>query len=245
MDAKLHVADLKDVLARAHVAAPARATKADLVAKILASPDALAAYSHKYSPPPQVDVPAPPVVSSTPNEPQVAQAPTPAPVTVSAPAPAPAAPSSPPKPTVAQSAPTAADTPAPTAPVDDEAQKRAARAARFGIPLVEQKPKVSLATAPPLGTKAPKAPKPKPAAAASPAAKAKPVATTPDDPERLKARAQRFNTQPKPAAATPAEKGTSPNRKRPVPAAEEVDAAELERRRKRQERFGNAVSTKV
>ena len=53
MDAKLKalkVHDLKAVLARAQVSAPARATKSDLVARILASPPALDAYAALYPP---------------------------------------------------------------------------------------------------------------------------------------------------------------------------------------------------
>ena len=55
--------ELKDILSKAQVAVPARSTKADLVAKILASPKALAVFQGNAGPGAQGEIPgvAPPV----------------------------------------------------------------------------------------------------------------------------------------------------------------------------------------
>lgn len=60
MDAKLKalkVVDLKQILAKANVSVPAKATKADLISRIQASKPALDAYASIY---PQDDLLAPP-----------------------------------------------------------------------------------------------------------------------------------------------------------------------------------------
>ncbi|PPQ65004.1 hypothetical protein CVT26_015712 [Gymnopilus dilepis] len=218
MDAKLRalkVVDLKAVLAKANVSAPAKATKNDLIARIQASKDALAAYAELY---PQDDLLAPPEevdwnVEDTTAEPKEAAAPAPEPA--AAPAPAVATPASPAKPAPAATATpaeAAIETAASSTPAEDpELEKRRQRAARFGIPLVEPKQKKSAAKPAPPGT----------------------------DPKKLEERARRFGI---PAATTTATSdatnGKANGKKRPAPQAEEVDPEELERRRKRAERFG-------
>ncbi|KAI6037861.1 hypothetical protein EDC04DRAFT_2604517 [Pisolithus marmoratus] len=92
--------------------------------------------------------------------------------------------------------------------VDDELAKHKARAERFGIPLVE--------------------PKQPPQRQAEKVSQSGPV---PDDPEKLKKRAERTGS-----ANTPTQTVKS-GLKRAAP-VEEVDAEELERRRKRPVRFG-------
>ncbi|KAJ3504249.1 hypothetical protein NLJ89_g8034 [Agrocybe chaxingu] len=132
--------------------------------------------------------------------------------------PAPAAPASPPKTaSVATPAPAPTTTTTTTAPpatasdLDPELEKRRARAARFGIPLVEPKQPKTL-------KRAPQAQKPVPAAANV-------------TPEQLAARAARFGIAPTDPKVVP----QTNDKKRP---AEAVDPEELERRRKRAERFG-------
>jgi hypothetical protein len=61
MEAKLKalkVVDLKDILAKANQQPPPKATKTDLIARILASKDATAVYNQKF--PPKDDLLAPP-----------------------------------------------------------------------------------------------------------------------------------------------------------------------------------------
>jgi len=106
----------------------------------------------------------------------------------------------------------------PATPADEEFEKRKARAARFGIALVEP-PKLKTKSTPGLPPKAVKAA---------------------EDPEKLKARAERFGfTEPEQSGA--ATVAAVNNKKRATPVVEEVDLDEQERRRKRAERFGNPV----
>ncbi|KIJ18835.1 hypothetical protein PAXINDRAFT_96959 [Paxillus involutus ATCC 200175] len=241
MDAKLKslkVTDLKDILTKASAPAPAKTNKQDLIHRILANPTAVQVYNHLYpspepkntapinpssnddllAPPEDLDLDEfndPPVSSpkcsspkQSPSQPQVTT-----PVGNLSPslyhtdslyttAPPP---KSPPK-TVVLIAPTADE----QARVDEELEKRKARAARFGIPLVEPKK--------------PHQPQPK---KSSPANKSAPLA---EEPERLKARNAKFGGGD--ASNQPPKKGT----KRVAPV--EADPEELERRRKRAERFG-------
>ncbi|KAH6914134.1 hypothetical protein BKA70DRAFT_1260520 [Coprinopsis sp. MPI-PUGE-AT-0042] len=115
MDAKLKalkVADLKAVLAKAEVQAPAKATKADLIARILESQPAQDAYAQIYEP--EEDASEPVIeAEELPTEDVEAAAEVQA------------------EPTPAESA----------APVDPELEARRKRAKRFGIPLVEPKAK--------------------------------------------------------------------------------------------------------
>ncbi|KAF9484446.1 hypothetical protein BDN70DRAFT_928323 [Pholiota conissans] len=218
MDAKLKalkVADLKAVLAAAHVPVPAKATKTDLIARIQASPPALAAYNALY---PQDDLLAPPeVVDWNEDQPE----PEPAPVVVAAPA-------SPPKPAPASAPAPVAATPvdppvvapvtASAADVDPEVEKRRQRAARFGIPFVEPKPQ----------------PEPRKKAGAPVRAPSPTKAPPGVDPKKLEERAARFGIKP----GTTTDPADPKSRKRAAPAAQELDPEELERRKKRAERFG-------
>lgn len=224
---QLKVADLKEILQKASVALPAKATKADLVTKILATPAAVEQFNKHNSSngttseTPSVPAPADNDLLSPPEQFEwestttTAPAPTSAQPKVAAPvktAPTPAAAQNtvPPKP----SAPAAANTtPTPTAQThsdaskvaaaDDELEKRKKRAARFGVPLVESKQQ----------------PAPKPKAAPQ---------TTGEDPSKLQSRAARFGV---PVANS--------GQKRPAPP---VDKEEEEKRKKRAERFGNATT---
>ncbi|KAF8891655.1 phosphatase 2C-like domain-containing protein [Infundibulicybe gibba] len=119
----LKVVDLRDILTRASISAPQKSNKQDLIARIVAHPEALAVYNQLHGPKPSDDLLAPPEDEACPApapEPAPAPAPVqaPNPTTTSAPAPTPAA--------------------APAA--DDELQRRRRRAERFGIPLVPEKP---------------------------------------------------------------------------------------------------------
>jgi len=240
MEAKLKtlkVADLKEICTRANVPTTTRLTKADLVTKILASQPAINAYNAKYqqngsaapsskpaepsahddllAPPEEVDwtledpSPSVPVPTAASSPPKANTTTNPAPPTK------PQSKAVPPKATPDASETSKASAPAPAASVDDELEKRKARAARFGIALVEpSKPKTKSTSAP-----APKA------------------AKTTDDPEKLKTRAQRFGTgqgEQKEGAKVQA----VGNKKRGAAVVEEVDPEEQERRRKRAERFG-------
>ncbi|KAK7472858.1 hypothetical protein VKT23_000966 [Stygiomarasmius scandens] len=187
----LKVNDLKQILQKAAVSVPAKSNKADLIARIVASPAALDVYNAQHpSESPNDDLLAPPEevdwsaedVSST----QVKETPKPAEPPVPAPAPVP------------QQHPEATNPS--VAPEDPELEKRRKRAERFGIPLVESK---------------------------QPSQRNKPntKAAVNEDPEKLKARADRFGVN-----------NTDANKRKRV--EEVVDPEEQEKRRKRAERFG-------
>ncbi|KAJ6499444.1 hypothetical protein C8R45DRAFT_982412, partial [Mycena sanguinolenta] len=189
MDSKLKslkVADLKDILAKANQPPPPKATKADLITRILASPDATDVYNAKFGP--KDDLLAPPEDLDW----DVDQAPEPAPVAKPAKPASAAKPVPPPAPPPAAAAVAPASEPAPKTdapppsdakPTEDlELEKRRQRAERFGIPLVESKTPVVKKTK---------------AAAPAPA-----PAKIPDANEKLDARAARFGTGQKRPAPT-------------------------------------------
>ncbi|KAH9985978.1 hypothetical protein BJV74DRAFT_845709 [Russula compacta] len=242
MEAKLKtlkVADLKEVCTQANVPTTTRSTKADLISKILASQPAIDAYNAKYQqntnttpsskpasfdhddllPPPEevdwtLEEPSPPVPAlATASKPSKANATT-------KPAPAPAKPQSkapPQEATPSASEPSKTAVPAPPAQVDEELEKRKARAARFGIALVE--PTKSKTKAVPAPATVPKATK------------------AADDPGKIRARAERFGfSKPEQTGATTI--SVVGNKKRGAAVVEEVGLDEQERRRKRAERFG-------
>ncbi|KAI0758319.1 hypothetical protein BC629DRAFT_1296163, partial [Irpex lacteus] len=221
----LKVVELKEILSKAQVSLTGKANKADLIAKILASPEALAVAEGPTNETPSVTA-APttqpePVTSAPPaNGPPTSQKTDVTPNVSTVPPPNPP-PSSDPvvekddKPTEDASAPA-------TEEEDPELARRKARAARFGIPLVEPtKPKTSTKQQP-QNKRAPK------------------LATaevSEQKPEVLASRAQRFgikNTEAAEKKSAPAGRGS----KRAAPASESVDPEEAERRRKRAERFG-------
>ena len=68
----LKVVDLKDILAKANVAVTGKANKPDLIAKILASPEAIEVYNNNYGPAPAH--PAQDASASTKNAPQKSEA---------------------------------------------------------------------------------------------------------------------------------------------------------------------------
>ncbi|KAF8070253.1 hypothetical protein FPV67DRAFT_1008334 [Lyophyllum atratum] len=209
----LKVADLKAILAKAHVQVSSKTNKPDLVAKILSSQPALDAYKSMYKP--DADLLAPPeddewIHLSTSDTPAVPAA-TELPIldkqdTTDAN-----------DANDAKDAPEAKDTPVDG---DTEAEKRRKRAERFGIPVVE----------PPI-------PRPPRAAASQKRPPLDVIAcflrlphlthSTQQDPEKLDARSARFGT-----TTTTAQKRRAP--------AETIDAEEQEKRRKRAERFGVA-----
>ncbi|KAH7888799.1 hypothetical protein F5I97DRAFT_2055740 [Phlebopus sp. FC_14] len=251
MEAKLKslkVLELKDILSKASAPAPAKTNKQDLINRIVATPAAVQIYNqlhHASSQPKSAPESNPPNLSShddllaPPEDLDWTTEETSAPATVTVPDPKKSSPAQEPaQPPDAQlvaptppsssnarpEAPSAALPPNVTQPtekravIDNELEKRKARAARFGIPLVEEK-----------GSRSPRARK----FTGRPTAKTHSV----DDPEKLKARAERFGTS---SGDQPA-KGSS--KRAPV---EEVDAEEQERRRKRAERFGTqSIGTKV
>ncbi|KAI0930373.1 hypothetical protein AcV5_007107 [Taiwanofungus camphoratus] len=249
----LKVVALKDILAKASVSAPSKANKQDLINKILATPAATNVYNAQHasskpvsaprqtpSPPKPAPLPAqnhqslvPPkdAASATPT----AQAPEKPPAsspTRSKPVSA-APPAS--KATAGTSStakdPSPSESPATNGTEDEELEKRKARATRFGLSLVETTQPKSTAKA--LATES------------NGTAKVSVSATAPDAPEKLRARAVRFGIAPSVATQTPSVAIQNPapmnGKKRAAPPLEAVDAEELEKRRKRAERFGIPV----
>ncbi|EEB94489.1 hypothetical protein MPER_06687 [Moniliophthora perniciosa FA553] len=248
MEAKLKsltVAELKNILSKAEDPAPAKAKKQDLITKILGSEKALAIYNAQYNPsstdttddllvpPEDVDWTADDALQPSKSEaaaiPEV-PAPT-APQPTSTPAPAAEAP----PPTTTPSVETT--TAAASTEADAEVEKRKQRAARFGIPMVEPKSK--------------------------PAHKSSDKTTiSPHEQEKLKSRAARFGIatdesgkrldttsklSKKRASEGAADPEESKRQKRAArfniqkgktTEAPVVDPEELERRKKRAERFG-------
>ncbi|KIN96029.1 hypothetical protein M404DRAFT_164325 [Pisolithus tinctorius Marx 270] len=229
----LKVADLKEILVKASAPAPGRVNKQDLINKILANPAAVKVYEELYLAPkptsnttftptsPPKNAPPPsnnddlvcfspcfsfpstnPVAQLAPPEEYVSTRPS----HCATPSKAPSAPASSTKTSPLPANGTKADKPV---VVDEELEKRKARAARFGIPLVE-----------------PKQPFQRQARKVSEEKQAGPLL---DDADKLKKRAERFG-----ASNSPGQLARSGS-KRAAP--EEVDAEELERRRKRAERF--------
>ncbi|KAF8197935.1 hypothetical protein BJ912DRAFT_1055607 [Pholiota molesta] len=203
MDAKLKalkVADLKAVLAAAHVHVPAKATKPDLIARIQASQPALAAYAALYPPD---DLLAPPEDRLERRAAEPATEPAPAP---------------PPPPSLLP-------------PPRPQARPRSRRDTHPADPTADtlmHQPQTSTPSSRGAGSKRAA----KPARAPSPTKGAVGI-----DPKKLEERAARFGLKPAQPAAAAAD--AAPNsRKRAAPALEQVDAEELERRKKRAERFG-------
>ncbi|VDB87445.1 unnamed protein product [Peniophora sp. CBMAI 1063] len=246
----LKVAELKELLAGVNIATPNRATKADLISKIVESQAAQDAYMTKYEPnhasaAPAASVPEPAAVVDV--EPEVTEAepepepePTPATSTTSAPTtdPAPAAAAA----TPAIKAPDET-TEAPEEDAEAALAARKARAERFGIPFVED-PAAVLADAKNErhrggrgGRKArgggilsqPEKPAAKEGGKGREAKGKGGIEKVEVDGEKLKSRAERFGLKPG---------ENKRDNKRKSPAVEEVDAEEAERRRKRAERFG-------
>ncbi|EIN11360.1 hypothetical protein PUNSTDRAFT_141749 [Punctularia strigosozonata HHB-11173 SS5] len=239
---KLKVVDLKDILSKAN--APAKgAKKADLVAAILNNPSAVDVYNSIHGEKPPSGTPTATTDEIIEPEQIEEELPAPSSNTVSHPPPSTSNPA-PPASTAPASAATSAvvEAPAPvatdTAPVDEEAEKRRKRAARFGIPMVEPK-------APPPAKTGNKRPGPGERKAST---KGVPTqAAVGEDPEKLAARAARFGIPDKAktdATTGKTERGSPKSgagagrgQKRGTP-AEQLDPEELERRKKRAERFG-------
>ncbi|GLB37214.1 hypothetical protein LshimejAT787_0402650 [Lyophyllum shimeji] len=207
----LKVADLRAILAKAHVQVSSKTNKNDLVAKILASQPALDAYKSMYK---SDDLLAPPEDDDWNND-QEPRVPSSEPLPA-APPPEPPKPPTPEKQdtkvengtsdasgTTTQGTEDAPDATGATINDEDlEAEKRRKRAERFGIPLVE-----------------PPQPRPQRTQVQVPQ-----KLSSLDDPKKLEARASRFGTN------SAAQKRSAPT--------EVVDAEEQEKRRKRAERFG-------
>ncbi|KAH8083817.1 hypothetical protein BXZ70DRAFT_958281 [Cristinia sonorae] len=190
MDAQLKalkVVDLKTILAAAKVTIPAKANKADLVARILASPDALHVFNSQNANPAPASVPQGAAVSSqsVPSDAQdVPDSPATSATLQSTPAADPVESKSVPAPQPVTVA------PATTVDEDDELAKVKARAKRFGLEEPTALPK-------PLD-KSPKknAKSATPAAATATKNKRQPETVDPEEEERRRKRAARFGTGP-------------------------------------------------
>ncbi|KAJ1304312.1 hypothetical protein OPQ81_005472 [Rhizoctonia solani] len=283
MEAKLKalkVVELKEILTKSSTPIPAKANKADLIAKILATPEALriaGGDSAPVDPAPAAPAPAPAEAPAKPVDDDLLAVPDEfdwdgtgtkpdggasaeaKPAEESAPAPAttgsaPAVTESAPEPAQGEESKPAEDESKSAEgdaakPVDEELERRKARAARFGIPLVENPVSTGGAGRGRRGKKAGEAkdkpvskPEEKKEVAKKPEEKKekkedkpKPMkisakeAAPNDDDAKLAARAARFgiSTAPKPAAG-----GSS-------------DPAEEEKRKKREARFGAPASKKA
>ncbi|KAG8997220.1 hypothetical protein FRB90_012561 [Tulasnella sp. 427] len=219
---KLKIADLKPILAK--VGLPVSGKKNELVDRILASKEALAAagLSEDAAPAAGDDMNA-----DLPDLPPSEEADAPSIVPTAASATVPPAVEPPATATTTTASATTTEAPK----LDDEAERRRKRAERFGIPLVEEKK----AQAPAKST--PKATASKAGGAKAAPTNANPAAT--EDPEKMRKRAERFGV---PLAAPGASNGRAKNTKEAAPAAP-VDPAEDERKRKRAERFGIAAGS--
>ncbi|KZV68588.1 hypothetical protein PENSPDRAFT_653084 [Peniophora sp. CONT] len=247
----LKVAELKELLAGVNITTPNRATKADLISKVLESQAAQDAYMTKYEP-----NSAPAAPAATAPEPAAPVEPEAEAELDADPEPTDATPTADADAATKQTTATPADT-APAAapePAEDAAAAlaaRKARAERFGIPFVEDPAAVLADTKSDRrggrgarrgargGGILPPPERPaksdKPAAAKESKGKGGIEGKVPEDGEKLKTRAERFGIQ---GGLSAGEGKRDDKRKRKSPAVEEVDPEEAERRRKRAERFG-------